>query len=112
MRVFGERLGKLWTDFRFETFVLSVSTVEALDSKQLSFTCTEPVEDEASFDALVDRLGMKLGFDNVNRIRVRESLLPEHSIELQPASADMMTGAEWPEYRLRPTAAATGKLPD
>lgn len=102
MRLFGERLGKLWADFGFETFVLSVSTVEALDSKQLSFTGPETVEDEASFDALVDRLGMKLGFDNVNRIRVRESLLPEYSVELRPASADMMTSAEWPEYRLRP----------
>ena len=45
-----------------------------------------PVDDEESFDALVDRLGMKLGFQEINRICIRESFLPEHAVEFRPAA--------------------------
>jgi protein ImuB len=69
---------------------------------QLSLSQARPVEDESSFDMLVDRFGMKLGFQEVNRIRVRESLLPEHAIEFRPAAAPPAVSAEWPAYRIRP----------
>src|SRR6185312_9101689 len=87
MRLFSGRLEKLWADFGFETFVLSVPDVEALHPAQLSFSPLDTTVDEESFDLLVDRLGMKLGFAAVNRIRVRESYLPEHALELRPAAA-------------------------
>lgn len=102
MRLFGGRLEKMRADFGFETFVLSVPDVEALHAKQLSFSQTDTAEDEESFDLLVDRLGMKLGFQEVNRIRVRESYLPEHAVEFRPAAASPLTNAEWPAYRVRP----------
>lgn len=102
MRLFAERLGKLRSGFGFEIFVLSVLDVEALDPKQLGFLSTNAVDDESSFDALVDRLGMRLGFDQVNRVCVRESFLPEHSIELRPVTATTIASAEWPDYRIRP----------
>lgn len=102
MRLFRDRLEKLWADFGFETFVLSVLRSEALDASQLSLMETNSVEEEESFDALVDRLGMKLGFQEVNRIRVRESLLPEHSVEFQPAAISGFESARWPGYRIRP----------
>lgn len=102
MRLFSGRLEKLWADFGFETFVLSVPDVEALHPVQLSLSPLEATSDEESFDLLVDRLGMKLGFAAVNRIRIRESYLPEHAVELRPAAASTLGSAEWPAYRVRP----------
>src|SRR6185437_7050291 len=102
IRLFGDRLGTLKSGFGFETFVLSVLDVEALHPTQLSLSQANPVKDESSFDALVDRFGMKLGFQEANRIRVRESFLPEHAVELCPTTAPMAVSAEWPAYRFRP----------
>jgi len=102
MNLFGEELHSLRSGFGFETIVLSVLDVEALDAKQLSFSQTNLVDEESSFDALVDRFGMKFGFQEVNRIVVRESFLPEHAVELSPASAPVAVSAEGPAYRIRP----------
>ncbi|HTF69020.1 MAG TPA: DNA polymerase Y family protein [Edaphobacter sp.] len=102
MRLFKDKLEKLWADFGFETFVLAVPGVEALHPAQLSLSQSDAADDEESFDALVDRLGMRLGFQEVNRIRVRESYLPEHAVELRPASASTLASAEWPAWRVRP----------
>jgi protein ImuB len=104
IRLFEENMGGLRAQFGFETFVLSVLIVEELPAKQLNFSETNvaPADEEESFDALVDRLGMRFGFQKVNRIRVCESLLPEHAIEFQPAIAAPAADAEWPAYRVRP----------
>ena len=102
MSLFGGRLGTLRSGFGLETFVLSVLDIERLDPIQLSLLQANPVEDEAAFYALVDRFGMKLGFQEVNRIRVCESFLPEHAVEFHPATAVTAASAEWPEYRVRP----------
>lgn len=102
MRLFRDRLEKLWAEFGFETFVLSAPNVEALPPAQLSFSPSDMAGDEQSFDLLVDRLGMRLGFAEVNRIRVCESYLPEHAVELRPAADPMHTDVEWPAYRVRP----------
>lgn len=111
MRLFSGRLEKLRADFGFETFVLSVSDTEALHAKQLSLSQSDKAGDEESFDLLVDRLGMKLGFSEVNRIRVRESYLPEHALEFHPATASMLTSAEWPAYRVRPIRLINPPMP-
>jgi len=102
MRLFEGVLETLKSGFGFETFVLSVLDVEALHPTQLSLSQANPVEDESSFNALVDRFGMKLGFDQVNRIRVRESYLPEQAVEFRSAAVSPIAGAEWPAYRIRP----------
>ncbi len=107
MRLFSGSLEKLWADYGFETFVLSVVSAEALPAAQFSFDQlsqgqVNPIKDVESFDMLVDRLGMKLGFHEVTRIRLRESLLPEYSVEFQPAAEPAMASAEWPGYRVRP----------
>lgn len=102
MRLFGEKLDTLKSGFGFEIFVLSIPEIEALHARQRNFLEESAPEDECSFDALVDRFGMRLGYQNVNRIRVRESLFPEHSVELRPAVSPVLTGAEWPAYRIRP----------
>ena len=102
MRLFEDRLGALRAGFGFEAFVLSVLDTEALHSAQLCFWQTDPVKDESSFDALVDRFGMKLGFQEVNRIWIRESLLPEKAVGLCPATEPVPVSAAWPAYRVRP----------
>jgi protein ImuB len=102
MRLFSGRLDALRSGFGFETFVLSVLDIEVLNPKQLSLSEANTVEDESSFDALVDRLGMKLGFHEVNRIRVCESYLPEQSVEFRPATVSAIASAVWPAYRVRP----------
>jgi protein ImuB len=102
LRLFSSRLEKLWAAFGFETFTLSVLSSEALMAEQLSLTETNPVGDEESFDALIDRLGMKLGFHEVNRVHVCESLLPEYSVEFRPVSGPATAGSKWPAYRIRP----------
>jgi protein ImuB len=102
LRLFSGRLENLWANFGFETFTLSVLCLEAMDPAQLSFSEVNPEEDDESFHALVDRLGMKLGFENVTRIRMRESLLPEHAVEFHPAAAPAVESAVWPEHRIRP----------
>ncbi len=99
MCLFRDRLEKLWADYGFETFVLTILDAEALYPRQLSLTPANAVDKE-SFDLLVDRLGMRLGFQEVNRICVCESYLPEHAVELRPASSPMVASAEWPEYRV------------
>lgn len=101
-RLFQDRLEKLWADFGFETFVLSVPDVEALHPAQLSLSQTDSARNDNSFDELVDRLGMRLGFSEVNRIRVRESYLPEYAVDLCPAASPVASSAEWPDYRVRP----------
>ncbi len=102
MRLFDGTLDTLRSGFGFETFVLSVLDIEVLYPMQLDLLQANTIEDESSFDALVDRLGMRLGFQEVNRIWVRESFLPEHAVEFRPASASMVASAEWPAYRVRP----------
>ena len=102
MGLFRERLDTLRSGFGFERFVLSVLVTEALDPVQLSLSQANPVTDESSFDALIDRLGMRLGFQEVNRAWVRESFLPEHAVEFRPATAPTAASAEWPAYRVRP----------
>lgn len=102
MRLFDGTLASLRSGFGFETFALSVLDIEALYPSQLSLLQVNCIEDESSFDALVDRFGMRLGFQEVNRIRVCESFLPEHALEFRPATAPAAANAEWPAYRVRP----------
>jgi protein ImuB len=111
MRLFRDRLEKLRADYGFETFVVAVQSTEALPPEQFTLTEWNPVRDEESFDALVDRLGMKLGFQEVNRIRVCERLLPEDSVEFRPATAPPLTSAEWPGYRIRPIRLVEPPMP-
>jgi protein ImuB len=102
MRLFGDRLGALRSGFGFEAFVLSVLDTEALHPTQLSLLQTNSIADESSFDALVDRFGVRFGFREVNRIRVCESLLPEYAVEFCSAAAPAGISAKWPDYRVRP----------
>ena len=111
MRLFAGNLEKLWANFGFETFVLSVCDTEPLYPLQACLSSNE-LEQGESFDLLVDRVGMKLGFGEVNRIVVCESYLPEYATTFCPAaSATIPASAEWPEYRVRPVRLIDPPMP-
>ena len=111
MRLFHDKLEKLWANFGFEAFVLSVREAEALSPEQLCFSEAEESEDGELFDELVDRLGTRLGFQNVNRIQVRESYLPEHAVTFRSADDSTFANAEWPDYRVRPVRMMNPPVP-
>ncbi len=103
MRLFSEKLEILDAGFGIETLVLSVESVDKSDPEQLSFSpFDQSLEEDTAFDTLVDRLGLRLGFQEVCRFRICESLLPEHAIECRPVTAPAMPSAAWPENRVRP----------
>jgi protein ImuB len=102
-KLFSEKLGRVDAGFGIETLVLSVSSFEKSDPTQLGFPQVNQdwVENEES-DDFIDRLGGRLGFQNVCRFRICESLLPEYAVELQPVTTPIVSSATWPENRLRP----------
>ncbi len=104
MRLFTERLGNIDAGFGIETLVLSVPNFDRADPGQLTLPQFDPdrLENTQALDELIDRLGARLGFQHVTRLRIRESLLPEYSIEFQPVTAPQAPSALWPEYRVRP----------
>jgi protein ImuB len=83
--------------------ILTVPDIEAADPLQLTLP---PLDDglgeDAPLDGLIDRLGARLGFQQVCRFRLCESLLPEYAIEFRPVTVPVMPHAKWPENRARP----------
>jgi protein ImuB len=104
MRLFAEKLGSIDAGFGIETLILSVLNIDRFDSAQLILPQFDPdrEQDTTVLDEFIDRLGMRLGFQHVTRIRICESLLPEYAVEFQPVTAPQMPSALWPEYRARP----------
>lgn len=103
MRLFSEKMGTLDAGFGIEVVTLRAVDVETIAPVQMALPqCGESAEENTSFDELLDRIGLRLGFEHVSRLRVRESLLPEFSVELVPVGAAQEPDAAWPEHRIRP----------
>ncbi len=103
MRLFSEKLETVDAGFGIETLVLSVPGFDKSEPAQLNLPqFDQSLEDDEAVDELIDRLGMRLGFNEVCRFHIRESLLPEHAVEFQPVTAPAMPNAAWPESRIRP----------
>jgi protein ImuB len=103
MRLFSERLDTLDAGFGIETLILSVPHFDKSGPVQMSLPqFQQDVDDSSAVDELIDRLGMRLGFEQVCRFRIRESLLPEHAVEFRPVTAPILPNAAWPEHRIRP----------
>ena len=103
MRLFSEKMDALDAGFGIEAITLHAVDAETVAPVQMVLPqCGESVAESASFDELLDRIGLRLGFEHVSRFRVRESPLPEFSIELVPVSAAPAPDAAWPEHRIRP----------
>ncbi len=102
LRLFHEPVHKLRAGFGFDAFALSVLDYEALEPRQRNFLDEGAEEDEAAFDDLVDRFGMKFGLQDVARIRICESFQPESAVEFLSVAAPKRANASWPDYRVRP----------
>jgi protein ImuB len=103
MRLFAERLDTLDAGFGIETLVLSAPSFDKAGPAQLSLPqFNQESEDSSAVDELIDRVGMRLGFQQVCRFRIRESLLPESAVEFRPVTAPVLPNAAWPEHRVRP----------
>ena len=103
MRLFAEKLEKVDAGFGIETLILSVTNVDKLDPAQISLSrLASPNEEDDALDRLLDRVGMRLGFQEVCRVQVNESWLPESSLKFQSVFAPGNPNAVWPESRVRP----------
>src|SRR5579884_265620 len=104
IRLFSEKLDGIDAGFGIETFILSVQNIDRFDPSQLTLPQFDPhsLPDSTVLDELIDRIGVRLGFQHVARMRICESLLPEYSVEFRSVSAGEMPSALWPEYRIRP----------
>jgi len=103
MRLFSEKMNTLDVGFGIEVATLRVAEVETIAPVQMALPqCGKSVEEDTSLDELLDRIGLRLGFDHVCRFRIRPSLLPESSTEFVPVTMASAPNAEWPTYRIRP----------
>jgi protein ImuB len=96
-------MSSLDAGFGIEIMILSASDVDASAPVQMALPhCDDSIEEDTSLDELLDRFGLRLGFDCVCRFQVRESLLPEYSLEFVPVTGALAPSAGWPENRIRP----------
>lgn len=111
MRLFSGRLSGFEPGFGVEVMTLSAPVTEPLapSAVLLPAAVRGPVQDNESFhDAalapLVDRLGNRIGFDQIVRLAAVESHLPERSVRVMPAltaSADFAWSSDVPPRPLR-----------
>jgi len=111
-KLFAERLGTLDAGFGVEAMVLTAPVTEPLGAVQIDSPApassrqargklktdkrAKPASSsptggrrpkDSNISPLIDRLGNRLGFDQVVGLRPRESFLPEYAVETVPAAA-------------------------
>ncbi len=112
MRLLGEKLNGLDAGFGIETMTLEAPEAEELELAQMALPYSEAgPPDEGLFEEMLDRLGLRLGFPQVCRFRLQESLLAEEAVEMVPAIQEGAASAEWPELRVRPLRLVEPPMP-
>lgn len=103
MRLFSEKMSSLDAGFGVEIMILNAVDIADAAPVQMALPhCGDSIEEDTSFDELLDRFGLRLGFEHVCRFRIRESLLPESSTEFVPVTSTLAPNAAWPAHRIRP----------
>ena len=103
MRLFSEKMNAFDAGFGIEVITLSAADVEVVAPVQMVLPqCGEGVEENTSLDELLDRIGLRLGFERVCRFQIRQRLLPEVSTERVPVTMAPAQNAAWPTHRIRP----------
>ncbi|HWB85660.1 MAG TPA: DNA polymerase Y family protein [Bryobacteraceae bacterium] len=103
MRLFSEKMSTLDAGFGIEIMTLNAADVEGAAPVQMSLPhCGDGIGKDTLLTELLDRIGLRLGFEHVCRFQIRESLLPEFSTEFVPVSSASTPNAHWPEPRVRP----------
>jgi protein ImuB len=103
MRLFAEKMGTLDGGFGIEVVTLRAAEVGAAAPVQMVLPqCGKSVEVDTSLDEMLDRIGLRLGFERVCRFRIRQSRLPESSTEFVPVTGASTPDTAWPAHRIRP----------
>ena len=103
MRLFSEKMSTLDAGFGIEIMTLSAAEVDTAAPIQMALPqCGESVGEDISLDELLDRIGLRLGFEHVCRFQIHESLLPESSSQFVPVTSASTPNVAWPEHRIRP----------
>jgi protein ImuB len=103
MRLFSEKMGSLDAGFGIEIMTLSAADVDAIAPQQLALPhYGVEVEDDTALNELLDRMGLRLGFEHVCRIQICESLLPERAAAYVPVTGATAPSVAWPAHRTRP----------
>jgi len=103
MRLFSEKMNSLDAGFGIEVMSLHAANVDTLAPCQLALPqYASELDDDSTLNELLDRMGLRLGFEHVCRVQIRESLLPEHSTALTSVARVAAPSATWPDYRVRP----------
>jgi protein ImuB len=85
-RLFAEHLDTIEFDFGIDEAALAATVTDTMGTTQTSLaqTSQNTSNDPAALDSLIDRLGNRLGGENVLRPVLRQSHLPEHAAGLKP----------------------------
>ncbi|MEA2782518.1 MAG: protein ImuB, partial [Rhodospirillaceae bacterium] len=99
-RLFAERLERIDPGFGIEAMALAATSVEPLADLQLALQRSPDVA-APELAPLIDRLGNRLGFNRIARVRPRESHLPERALLRLPVGAaaspsPSAASAAWP----------------
>jgi protein ImuB len=76
-KLLGGKLETIDPGFGIEVVTLRASRIETVAERQI--TMEQPADDRIAIAPLIDKLGNRLGFENVWRFAVHESHLPERS---------------------------------
>lgn len=86
-QLFQDRLASLHSPleagFGFDLIRLEIATSEPMLHQQADFVAKVPMED--SYNALINRLGARLGTDRVQRFTVNDTHIPERSFGVLPS---------------------------
>lgn len=100
-RLFAERLDRIEAGFGIEAMMLSAPATDPLPAAQLALRHVRARlngggdDGDAALARLVDRLGTRLGDENVALLEPRASHVPERATALVPAAAPGHEPGEW-----------------
>ena len=100
-RLLTPKLEGIDPGFGIEAITLRAGRVEALKETQLEMDRGAGAPDLALLAPLIDKLGNRIGFENIWRAAVRESHVPERSVRRVPP-LEPPTHAAWRQDQSRP----------
>ena len=101
-RLFAEQLDRLDSGFGIETMTLAATASEPLSMRQTAMADAAGGAEEP-LSALLDRLGNRLGFEQLGRLHARESHLPDRAQQVVPVTVPApRSSVSWTKMDVRP----------
>lgn len=95
--LFARGLSDIDSGFGIDQLRLVATQVEPMPAMQIG----SQAAGQDRLDALITRIGTRIGLDNIRRFQPRDSHIPENGFALVPAET-ALTGRDWPTRPLRP----------